>query len=428
MFDSSSPVPPAATQVAANAPSGPVTAAVDCCPEAAWFDVSRNGPASYFGFDNLSNKVAQPGQEYWNSGPQISLPSNKETRDGAVWVSVPVGEETELTINFKGAAACIGNCTYEIEPATVAEVVAPTPTASGLAIKIKGVQPGEASLKVMCNGKLRGYFHIWCQKMVFLDVSVGVIQVTSAKHTRHQIMQGRNEYLSTKLPPLLLPPLPPNPPFTVENLETALNNTFMQALISCSVTDVGIVDFDQLPEAQRNAARNFVFDGPEPVFMSSGSMDPRVGFDKAVTDAVYRSLNGVAGLANAHLPGKFHYRIWYLRQPDVHSLETIGAALETPSRDGFMFATGESYYSVLVHEFGHMLGLKHVNEPNKTNKDQLPDHLRLSDKNGAAWHPDDPTNAMGYNSPFNVDLLYSQWKAYERVKTHAGLSPDVGNS
>lgn len=420
MFDASSPVPAAATQVSANAPSGPVSTAVDCCPEAAWFDESSNGLASYYGFDNLSNKPAQPGGEYWNSGARIAVPNDKDTRDGTVWVSVPVDEETELTINFKGAAACIGNCTYEIEPSTVAKVVEPTPTASGLAIKIKGVTPGEASLKVMCNGTLRGYFHIWCQEMVYLDVSVGAIQVTSAKHTRHQIMQGRDEYLSTKLPPLLLPPLPPNPPYVDANLETALNNTFMQALISCNVTDVGVIDFDQMPEAQRSAARNFVFDGPEPVFMPSGSMDPRVGYDKAVTEAVYRSLEGMAGLANAHLPGKFHYRIWYLRQPDVHSLETMGAALDTPSRDGFMFATGENYYSILAHEFGHMLGLKHVNEPEGTNKDQLPDHLRLSDKNGTAWHPDDPTNVMGYNHPANVDLLYKQWKACTRDKTLRG--------
>lgn len=139
----------------------------DLCPEVSTFEGSRTR-ARYFGFDPKTDLVANPGtDEYWIPMHKVkSLPSSRTTRDGARWISVGVGQETEIEISFAGQMGngCIVNCAYDMSPRTVAEVVTRIATASGVAFKIKGKAEGEASLKVICQGKTIGWLHIWCKK------------------------------------------------------------------------------------------------------------------------------------------------------------------------------------------------------------------------------------------------------------------------
>ena len=141
------------------------------CANVSFFEGSTSGRTTYFGFDHKTNLVAAPGTgEYWLPTPahgSLSLPGNKETRDAARWVSAAVGKETEVEINyaFKSIECipCITNSTFEVTPASIAEVVTKKVTAKKAKFKIKGKAEGEASLKVICDGNDIGWFHIWCK-------------------------------------------------------------------------------------------------------------------------------------------------------------------------------------------------------------------------------------------------------------------------
>ena len=415
---SASPIQPAASRLSPNSPSGGVSATVDCCPQVITFGFSGGADSAVYGFDDRSNKPAKPGDAYWEPPTKAkNLPSNRETRDGAVWVSVPLGGEADLMVFLEGCATA-SNCSYEVVDGQggasgVVEVLNPRPAGNMATLKIRGAAEGEASVKVSCRGKVIGYFHVWCKKLAKLRLGVGTIKVTSAKHKSLSLMTP-DAYMETGPLPsvsgLTLPPM-----YEIPGLSEAVNATFRQALIEFDVQDLGLVDFDQLPGPISTKARDAAFDGPDALFGADGAIDELVGFDETISKKFTAALTTLTQMADAQVGGGLDYNIWYIRQPNAHALKTLGAAIAKSSRDAGMFAFGPNIYSVLVHELGHMLGLSHVNEPQGGNETDLPDHLRYNDPNSAAWHPDDPTNAMGYNDPQNVDLLYRQWKKVART-------------
>lgn len=418
---SASPVQPPATRLSPNAPSGGVSATVDCCPQVITFGFSGAANSAVYGFDDRSNKPARPEDAYWEPPTKAKkLPSNRETRDGAVWVSVPLGGEVDLMVFLEGCATA-SNCSYEVVGGPgVVEVLNPKPAGNMATLKIKGAAEGEASVKVSCRGKVIGYFHVWCKKLAKLRLGVGIIKVTSAKHKSLNLMRPDDYMVTGPLPSVSGLSLPPM--YEIPGLSKAVNATFKQALIEFDVQDLGLVDFDQLPGPIRAKARNAAFDGPNALFGADGAIDERVGFDEQISKQFVATLATLTQLADAQVGGGLDYNIWYIRQPNAHALKTLGAAVAKSSRDAGMFAFGPHIYSVLVHELGHMMGLSHVNEPRGGNETDLPEHLRYNDPKGAAWHPDDPTNAMGYNDPQNVDLLYRQWKKVARTPPAAPSS------
>src|SRR4051812_48347945 len=111
-------------------PGDPVKRCPESCPDVSFFEGSKTR-SKYFGFDHKTNRVVKHGKdEYWLPTPAhgaISAPKNRTTRDGARWVSVALGKETEVEIHFAfkrdKCIPCIANCTYEVTPAKIAEVV-----------------------------------------------------------------------------------------------------------------------------------------------------------------------------------------------------------------------------------------------------------------------------------------------------------------
>ena len=195
------------------------TAAVaPCCPDVSTFEGSKGGRTTYFGFDDKTNLVATVGtDEYWLPPAMAkTLPGSKLERDGGRWVSVGVGQEAQVEMSFAGTytAACLANCTFEIVPVTIADLVTTSILASGTTFKIKGKAAGEASVKVICNGKLRGYFHTWCAAAVTLKLDIGTIKTARA----------------------------PAATYAINTIQTAAEEIFQQSIISFSVRDLGIVD------------------------------------------------------------------------------------------------------------------------------------------------------------------------------------------
>ena len=77
---------------------------------------------------------------------------------------------------------------------------------------------------------------------------------------------------------------------------------------------------------------------------------------------------------------------------------------------GIFFNQGQSSLSTACHEFGHLIDLRHPNDPKGT--PQFPTHLRAGSNNVPA---NDTLNLMGYGGPRpqRKRLRYKQWKAVQ---------------
>lgn len=358
------PAPDAAPDIK-TVPASPVA---PCCPDVAIFEQSKGNRASFFGFDDRTNLVATAGaDEYWipPTDPK-TLPSDKETRDGARWVSVGVGKETQVTIGFGGTAnkTCLPNCTYEVAPAAVATVVTTSVTADGVAFRIKGAQAGEASLKVMCDGKLRGYFHIWCAQPVVIDVDVASIVTPNS---------GAVAYV-------------------LSDMEAYINEVFSQALISVRLNDAGAITV-----------------APSVTTYLTGSNSAAI--------AHYTEMDLLARAASKKLTAR--YRLLYYVNTAGHSggLGIVSGGLGAPGPGWAFFDFDlQASYNTMAHEFGHLLDLSHP--AHDTDRDEFP-AFQLNNMSGNILQ-DDNWNLMGYQSPVPLrgpnrkPLRYRQWKKAKR--------------
>lgn len=391
------PVPP--TALAPNAPAGPIMTAAVCCPDVATFEGSKWGRNTYFGFDDKTNLVARAGQdEYWIPPTATkALPGNREQRDGARWVSVGVGQETQVEIKFGGRYTniCLRNCTFEFSRTTIAEVTSPQPTASGVAFKIRGKAAGEASLKVMCDGKLRGYFHIWCAQRVTLELDVVGLKTGNTRA----------------------------PSVTIANLRTVMNRVFSQALIRFSIRDLGQITLD----SYMLGAHEWWNSSGGTIEMSSRLLNRL--HNMANSQLSKRTATSGTGL----LPRSGAYRLYYYI-PDPNNPNAGGSVITVGQSPAFVFFdnAGSSDNSA-AHEIGHALGLEHP--VHNADRDQFPHHclntLNRTTTNQPATNTElavpagrrgknimaaDPRNLMGYwtTKTEREPLRYRQWKACKR--------------
>lgn len=399
-----------------------MVAVAPCCPDVAIFDGSKGGRSTYFGFDDKTNLVATVGtDEYWIPPADAkSLPGTKLERDGARWISVGVGHEARVEVSFGGSftAACLANCKFEVVPATIADVVTPAIVASGVAFKIKGKAAGEASVKVMCDGQLRGYFYIWCATPVTLKLDICTIQTANVAAAT----------------------------YSTSTIKTAAEEIFRQSMISFSVRDLGTVDLST--DAAAVAA--------EAVALTATSFTTTASFTSAMHLAAERVLlsrslpppppppaAGAAATPQAApavppgpppvLPRTGAYRL-YLYIPTGVRANAAGTVINIGSSPAFSYfqLAGASENSI-AHELGHSLGLRHPSDSSVGS--QIPAHL-LATKNVAtvaavATNTEpavpaaaasgnvmaaDPRNLMGYwsNKVERKPIRYSQWKTCSR--------------
>jgi hypothetical protein len=417
---------------APGAPDGPpVVAVAPCCPDVATFEGSKGGRSSYFGFDDKTNLVAAVGtDEYWLPPTKAkTLPGTKLQRDGARWVSVGVGKEAQVELAFAGTftAACLTNCTFEVDPATVAEVVTTSVATSGVAFKIKGKAAGEASLKVICDGKLRGYFYIWCAVPVVLNLDVCTIKTANA----------------------------PAAGYSLTSIQATADEIFSQSLISFSMRDLGIVDLTAnaaaiAAEAVALTATNFTTTAAFTTAMHAAAetaLQARSAPPPPPPPAAPAAAAPAGGAATPTpapapvvpagpppvLPRAGAYRV-YVYIPTGRQVNAAGTVINIGASPAFSYflSAGASENSI-AHELGHSLGLRHPSDSSVGS--QLPAHL-LATKNVAttalaATNTEpavtaaaaagnimaaDPLNLMGYwgNKVVRKPIRYAQWKTCSR--------------
>ena len=379
------------------------------CANVSFFE-GATSRAKYFGFDHKTNLVATPDtDEYWLPTPakgSLSAPTNNQTRDGTRWVSVAEGKEVELEIHFAFTGdeciPCIKNSIYEIVPATTAEVITTSITSKKAVFKIKGKAEGEATLKVKCDGKDIGWFHIWCTKSATLKVDVINIVTDRA----------------------------PSNSYSLSGLKSAFEDIYQQAAIKIDMIDLGDLDLSA------NTALKTIEDTGYP---ATGKFLAKTGSPKPYNSksTILNAINVAASTAlgartTAPLARVGAYRIY-------RYIPTVGAAiggtvLGIGSSPAFAFIQdGAAARNSMAHEFGHCLGLKHPSDSSSSS--QYASHNRATLNQAVPAYDatntepattaanaksnvmsTDPTNLMGYwsDKANRKRLRYHQWVACNR--------------
>lgn len=372
------------------------------CANVAFFEGPKGARTKYSGFDHKTNIPKR--KPYWDPVPKrgkLSL-SGKEKRDGGRWVSLGVGKEVELEINFDfrktECIPCIENSTFEVIPADIAELVTAKVSAKKAAFKIKGKKAGEASLKVICDGEDIGWFHIWCAQEVTLKLDVIGLKTTKV---------GSAAYDAAKI-------------------KEDLNEVFQQALIKFDMKDLGEVDLSADTTLPAKEAKGY--NGASKWLATDAQINHL--FD--VMDALHESADKLLKKRTADKPRKNAYRL-YLYIP-ASSGSILGVARDIGSNVCFAFKpNSDTMRNTCVHELGHCLGLEHPLHNDK--KDQFAKHnLKSLNKKAPDYDKTntepasskrarsanvmakDPTNLMGYwhDRPNRKPLRYHQWKATSR--------------
>ena len=367
------PVPESGTQPVSLAPFDgtleglPSGLVALCCPEVSTFESSKTR-SNYFGFDPKTNLVQNSNaDEYWvPPTKEKSLPASRTTRDGARWVSVGVGLETEVEISFDGhkGLGCITNCIYEVSPASIAEVMTKEITGNKVAFKIKGNAEGEASLKVICQEKVIGYFHIWCIRPVTIRANIASIVTPQARTAS----------------------------YSVSDMEAYINNIFRQSLITVKLKDAGAITVKPFLSRYLNDAT--------PVAL-----------------AHWNELDTLATLASSKLSEK--YRLYYYIDKNGHNgnYGAVSRGLGMPGA-AFTFFDHDTVgsYNTMAHELGHLLNLSHPADDFDQHEFPAFQLANMADN----ILNDDPWNLMGYEGTLperaanRKSLRYLQWKKCNR--------------
>ena len=372
------------------------------CANVAFFEGSKI-PAHYFGFDHKTNMKAT--DAYWAPLPargSLSLPADRMKRDDARWVSVAVGAEAELEIHyiFDGADClpCLANCTFEIVPSTVAEVVTAHITTKHSWFKIKGLARGEASLKVVCDGHDIGWFHIWCEVPKTLPIDVATI-VTSRTNAAT---------------------------YDLAALKVFLDDIFKQAAVTLDLRDLGQIDMSADLAVAAAEAPGYP---PGKMFLEDASNNVIVSCLTAL-DLSARLYAAVRTTGPMPRPGA---RRLYFYVPKVgRGFNGMAIAIGDPATFVF-YDTAPGFYSTAAHELGHSMKLDHPT--GALAPQQFRDfHLATLNQPVAAFPAtntepgfpahaadttvmaSDPLNLMGYwhDRAARKYLRYHQWKALDR--------------
>ncbi len=375
--------------------------------------------AKYFGFDPKTNIVAghagllNPTGSYWNPVPAkgSAKPTfkSKFERDGGRWASVAVGQETELEINFDftdgECVPCIANTTFVVEAASVAEVVTAHVTTRKAAFKIKGLAVGEATLKVKCDGKEIGWFHIWCANEATLKLDVACI--------------------ITNLAPVTA--------YSIATLGAHLNDIYRQAAIKIDLFDLGSIDLSADAALATIEANGYPAGGGQ-FLKKTGTPIPYDSKGLVLNALHAKASAALTARVAAPLPRAGAYRIyWYVPTTGCSILGTV-LNIGSPISFGFQPDTPTARNS-MAHEFGHSLNLRHPSDPDAATASQFAAHnlltlggavpayaktnteaLSIVDTGSGNVLGNDPTNLMGYwdDRPNRKPLRYHQWKAASR--------------
>lgn len=380
------------------APTGTLSSVATCCPKASHF-TTNSSVANYFGFDDKTNLVASVGvDEYWLPSTKAkSMPSNRETRDGAVWMSVEEGKTAKAEINFAGHSSitCISNVTFVPDTPAHVSVVSTTVAAATAVFEIKGGTEGECSIEVTCSGNTVGYIHVACYKPQAFRVAICNI----------------NQPAPAVAPPAWPTPPPPPPalnlPVPVMSLsgyQSFFDEVYKQAVAPIALTSLANYN---LPAAPSVLGGNF-FDAGD----SMGYTHFRNNYAsiRAQTDAIHAAVS-------ARSPG-YDYYLYLMPMPNLQPApperSRLNGYVNTISGTyGIFFNAGPGLTGTAAHEFGHLLGLRHPNDT--AGASQYATHLRATSpvEKGQNWTANDPLNLMGYGNPrpSRKALRLNQWKS-----------------
>ena len=385
------------------------------CANVAFFEgptdgKTTSGRGKYFGFDHKTNLKPTGGNPYWDPVPDkgtLTLPGDKQTRDEARWVSVAVGQEVELEINFAfkttDCIPCIANCTYEVIPANVAEVLTARVSAKKAVFRIKGKADGEASLKVVCDGKDIGWFHIWCKPEATLKLDVACIITARA----------------------------PASAYSLATLGAHMNDIFRQAALKIDLFDLGTIDLSGDAALATIEANGYPPGGGQ-FLRKAGTPQPYASKGLVLNALHAKASAALNARVAAPLPRANVFRIyWYV---PTGGCSILGTVLNIGSKISFGFQPDTATArNSMAHEFGHSLNLRHPSDPSgaghfaahnlATLNQAVPDWPATNTEPSSAADTasgnvlaNDPTNLMGYwdDRPNRKPLRYHQWTIASR--------------
>ncbi len=380
------------------------------CANVSFFEGSTTR-SKYSGFDHRTNQVATAGtDEYWLPTPakgSLTMPGNRQTRDGGRWLAIGVGKEAEVEINFAfdpvDCIPCLANTRFEVVPADVAEAVTTEVGAKKAVFKLKGKKKGEASLKVTCAGTDIGWLHIWCEAEATLKIDVVNVVTNRA----------------------------PENAWSLAAMQAVFQEIFQQAVLKIDMIDLGKVDLTG--NAAFATVESTGYPSGAGVFLdksgSPSAYSNKAAVLAAIDTAATADLNARTA---APLPRVGAYRLY--RYVPAVGCSIGGTVANIGSSPGYTFMSdGASGRNSIAHEFGHCLGLRHPSDGGSAA--QFPGHLRSTLNTAVpAWAAtntepataadtaasnvmaNDPANLMGYwsDKPNRKPLRYLQWKTASR--------------
>jgi hypothetical protein len=375
-----------------GAPGGTPTSGVAvCCPDMAEFR-KHTDRQKYYGFDDKTDLVAAPADAYITPPTKAkTAPTDRLTRDGAIWLSVEKGQQTTTKIHFDGAVTCITNCTFEVTPASIASVITSTIAANGVDFTIQGDASGDCTVVVKCQGKDLGWVHVACRELVTFNVGIC--------HVNQDVPAP-----PAPAPPAGTPAPPPVPPTLALPRPTSTMALF-QELFDDAYRDAAVkVVLTSLPEHKIPTTTNLMNGN----FFNAANTMTLTQFIAKETQ-IYAIMDAVHATVSAANPTQTY--ILYLMRPPVETGRNLnGFARNIPSNYGLFFNDDNGVYSTAAHEFGHCIGLRHTDDA--LGASQYVPHLVVQ-KPGPQSNVslNDELNLMGYGSPRpqRRRLRYKQW-------------------
>jgi hypothetical protein len=368
----------------ARRPGAPTSGVQTCCPDVAEFQKAANR-TDYFGFDDKTDMVATGTDPYWVPAAKAkTAPSDRLTRDGAIWLSVEKGQTAKCVIDFTNNLTCISNCTYETRPGGKVTVVTSAISADRAVFEIRGDNAGDATVVVRCNGQDKGWVHVACHER--LTFSVGMCEVNQSVTT------GSGATARTTL-------TLPRPTMNVAQYQSFFDECYRAACIKVNIT--------ALPKHDVPASVNLSPGGG--FFDANGQMESP-GYRSRMATGIYPVTDAIDSAVRRAHPGYDKY-LYLMIPPGARQAGTgylNGFARGIGGNYAIFFNDDAGTYSTAAHEFGHTINLRHPNDSAGTG--QYPAHLRAGGDNVPV---NDVLNLMGYGNPRNrrKELRYKQWKA-----------------